>query len=101
MGVPFIQSQAVATVVAMTFNFAVNNVLTYRDMRLHGWQWLRGWVSFTLACSVGALANVGIASVLFQMDATWVLAAVAGILVSAVWNYAVSMVYTWKNPKAA
>jgi dolichol-phosphate mannosyltransferase len=102
LDVSFVQSQAAATFVAMTFNFAVNNVLTYRDMRLRGWQWLRGWVSFTLACSVGALANVGIASVVFNMDdGAWVLAAVAGILVGAVWNYAVSMVYTWKKPKAA
>jgi dolichol-phosphate mannosyltransferase len=101
LNVPFVPSQAVATFIAMTFNFAVNNVLTYRDMRLRGWQWLRGWVSFTLACSIGAFANVGIASVLFQMDTVWVLAAVAGIIVGAVWNYAVSLVYTWKKPKAA
>jgi len=96
--VEFVVSQAVATLVAMTFNFALNNALTYRDMSLSGWQWLRGWFSFTLACSVGAIANVGIASYIFTLDTRWVLAAVAGIIVSAVWNYAVTMVYTWKNP---
>lgn len=97
--VEFVPSQALATLVAMTFNFALNNVLTYRDMQLRGWQWLRGWLSFTLACSVGAIANVGIASYIFSFDTRWVLAAIAGILVGAVWNYAVTMVYTWKRPK--
>jgi dolichol-phosphate mannosyltransferase len=99
--IEFVVSQAVATLVAMTFNFALNNVLTYRDMQLRGWQWLRGWFSFSLACSVGAIANVGIASYIFTLDTRWVLAAIAGILVGAVWNYAVTMVYTWKKPKTA
>ena len=100
-GLGFVASQALATGVAMTFNFALNNVLTYRDMQLRGWQWLRGWFSFSLACSVGAIANVGIASYIFSFDARWVLAAIAGILVGAVWKYAVTMVYTWKKPKTA
>ena len=52
-------------VVAITFNFTLNNIFTYRDMRLRGFQWLRGWFPFTLACSVGAIANFGIASSLF------------------------------------
>ena len=100
MQLKFVASQAAATLVAMTFNFALNNVLTYRDMRLRGWQWLRGWLSFSLACSIGAIANVGIASYIFTLEAQWVLAAIAGILVGAVWNYAVTMVYTWKKPKS-
>jgi dolichol-phosphate mannosyltransferase len=94
----FVTSQTIATVVAITSNFALNNILTYRDMRLRGWQWVRGWVSFTLVCSVGALANVGIAAYLFRMDTFWVLSALAGIIIGAVWNYAVTATYTWKKP---
>ncbi len=99
LGFEFVISQAIATLVAMTFNFALNNVLTYRDMSLTGWYWLRGWFSFSLACSVGAFANVGIASYLFSHNTQWVLAAISGILIGAVWNYAVTMVYTWKKPQ--
>ncbi len=95
--VSFLAAQTTATFVAMTGNFVLNNLLTYRDMRLRGWGLLRGWVSFILACSVGALANVGIAAYLFQRDAYWVASAIAGVLVGAVWNYAVTAVYTWKN----
>jgi dolichol-phosphate mannosyltransferase len=94
---PFVESQAIATYVAMSFNFMVNNLLTYRDQRLRGWKWLRGWISFTLVCSVGALANVGIASYLFQRNTGWLPAAIAGILVGVVWNYAVTRTYTWSK----
>jgi len=93
----FVLGQSAATLAAMTFNFALNNVLTYRDLRLSGWRWLRGWFTFVLACSIGALANVGIATYLFkEKQAFWVLSAVAGILVGAVWNYAVTSLYTWR-----
>ena len=96
----FVTSQSIAALIAMTSNFALNNILTYRDMRLRGWKWLHGWLSFTLVCGLCALANVGIASYLFEMDTFWVLSAFAGIVVGAVWNYAVSAVYTWKKPKS-
>jgi len=95
-GTTFLVGQTAATMVAMTSNFALNNVLTYRDLRLRGWRWLRGWFSFVLACSVGALANVGVAQYLFERDSFWLSSAIAGILVGAVWNYAVTAVYTWK-----
>jgi dolichol-phosphate mannosyltransferase len=50
---------------------------------------------------VGALANVGIADYLFHKEGSfWVSSAIAGVLVGAVWNYAVTAVYTWKKPKA-
>ncbi len=98
----FLVGQTAAALVAMTSNFFLNNLLTYRDMRLRGGQLLAGWLSFVLACSVGALANVGIANYLFQSGRSgWFLSALAGILVGAVWNYAVTAVYTWKRPAAA
>ena len=100
-GTSFLWAQAGATMVAMTSNYVLNNVLTYRDMRLRGWGFVRGWFSFVLACSVGALANVGIADYLFHKEGSfWVSSAIAGVLVGAVWNYAVTAVYTWKKPKA-
>lgn len=105
METTFIAGQAAATLVAMTFNFFANNVFTYRDRRLRGWGLLRGWVSFTLACSVGAIANVGIATYLFHAAPDgglwWVVSAVAGIVVGAVWNYAVTSVYTWNADAAS
>jgi dolichol-phosphate mannosyltransferase len=91
----FTRSQAIATVVAMVFNFWSNNLLTYRDRRLRGARWLTGLLSFMLACGLGAVANVGIASFLFKSHTQWLVAALAGIAVGAVWNYAITQLYTW------
>ena len=91
----FVAAQSVAACTAMVFNFALNNILTYRDRRLKGRAWFKGLLSFMIACSVGALANVGIASYLFANRTQWVLAALSGVLVGAVWNYAITQLYTW------
>jgi dolichol-phosphate mannosyltransferase len=93
----FIESQGTAALVAMTGNFALNNVFTYCDVRLSGWHWLRGWAVFTMACSVGALANIGVAAYLFERNTGWTISAIAGILIGAVWNYATTNVYTWQG----
>ena len=97
LGASFLLGQTVAALVAMTTNFFLNNSLTYRDVRLRGRQLIWGWFSFVLACAVGAIANVGIATYLFEGDSGWILSALAGILVGAVWNYAVTAVYTWRG----
>ena len=96
-GASFPVSQSGATFAAMTFNFAINNVLTFREWRLRGLRWWWGWLTFCLACGAGALANIGIASWLFSHRTQWILAAVAGVAVGAVWNYAVTSAYTWRR----
>jgi dolichol-phosphate mannosyltransferase len=92
---PFVVSQSIATFAAIVFNFTMNNVLTYRDKRRHGWNWVAGLISFSVICGVGAVANIGIASYLFAQHSAWFWAAIAGSLTGAVWNYAVTSVYTW------
>ena len=55
---PFVVGQAGATVVALVNNFALNNILTYGDRRLRGWDLLRGWISFMVQyCSVCRTSN--------------------------------------------
>ena len=93
----FAAAHTVATVATMCANFALNNAITYRDRRLKGSAFVRGLLGFVAICSVGALANVGIAAVLFdRFETTWWASALAGILAGAVWNFAVSSIYTWR-----
>lgn len=92
----FVTSQVWATLTAMTANYVFNNVITYRDLQLKGVDWLKGWFSFVLACSIGAIANVGVAGYLFAEDTGWFMAGLAGIVVGAVWNYAITQLYTWR-----
>jgi Glycosyltransferases involved in cell wall biogenesis len=96
-GVDFPIAQATATLLAMTTNFALNNILTYKDRRLRGMRWLTGLFTFYLVCSIGVMANIGIANFIFARDYTWWLAGIAGALTGTVWNYAASSILTWSQ----
>jgi dolichol-phosphate mannosyltransferase len=94
---PFSWAQFAAVMVAMTWNFVINNRLTYRDARLTGWRWLTGLVMFYLACSIGSIGNVGVASWIYSFHATAWLAGLAGAIMGAVFNYAISSALIWKR----
>ena len=94
-GAGFGVAQAGAVIGAMTFNFALNNRFTYRDRQLKGTAWITGLMSFYLVCSLGAVANVGIGSLVFDRFPEWWLAGIAGAIVGSVWNYVASGWLTW------
>jgi dolichol-phosphate mannosyltransferase len=96
-GAPFVVSQSVAVIVATTWNFFLNNLITYRDRRLKGWALVRGLLSFYAICAIGAVANVGVAEVVYEKREAWWLAALAGALIGVVWNFAVSSYLTWRR----
>lgn len=97
LGIAFISAQTIATFVAMTWNFFLNNRLTYRDRRLRGLSVIRGLLTFYAVCSVGVLANVGVANLIFENQAVWFVAGTAGAAMGAVWNYVASSVLTWRK----
>ena len=94
---PFAEAQAAGAVVAMTTNFILNNFLTYRDQRLRGFGILRGLIMFYIVCSVGLLANVGVAFSVYDQEPIWWLAGLAGALMGVVWNYAMSGLFVWRK----
>ena len=85
-----------ATLVAMTFNFMFNNELTYANKKLRGWRYLTGLLSFYAVCSIGALANVSDASWIYAYDGSFYVAGLLGVLMSVVFNYSVTSVFTWR-----
>ena len=93
----FDAGQLIATIVAMGSNFILNNEITYRTFRFRGLGMVPGFLAFALGCSVGALANINIASWLYHADETWWLAGLAGALLSVVWNYAISTNLIWRR----
>lgn len=93
----FYWSQVAATIGAMTFNFNLNNLFTYRDRRLKGRALIMGHLSFFAICSIGAIANFQIAELLFEHGIFWALAGFLGAVVGSVWNYAVSSAFTWRT----
>lgn len=96
-GIWFEYSQTIAVICAMTFNFFLNNVFTYRDRRLVGWKIVPGLLSFYAICAMGAAANIGVGTWVNDSDGRWWIAGVAGAAVGAIWNFAVSSVLTWRK----
>jgi dolichol-phosphate mannosyltransferase len=100
LGVPgmhFAIAQGIATLVAMTTNFTLNNLLTYKDRMLRGFSFVKGLLSFYAVCSVGALANVGVATWIFEGEYDWWIAGLAGAAMGAVWNYVFSDLIVWRK----
>ena len=93
----FNMAQTAASFVAMTSNFFLNNQLTYRDRRLRGARVVIGLLTFYAVCSVGVLANVGVANLIYADPAYWWFAGTAGAIMGAVWNYAASSALTWRK----
>ncbi|MEX8517385.1 MAG: glycosyltransferase family 2 protein [Leptothrix sp. (in: b-proteobacteria)] len=98
---PFVEAQTIAVTVAMVGNFFLNNALTYRDQRLKGWRSLVGLLKFMAACSIGAVANVGVASYIHGGNGNWLVSGLAGIVVGTVWNYGATAYLVWIKPKRA
>ena len=85
-----------AAIIAMTFNFILNNELTYSDKRLRGaGPIMRGWAQFALTCSLGLLTNIGSAAVLKTIGFPAVIAVIVGIVLGSVWNFALSSRFVW------
>jgi dolichol-phosphate mannosyltransferase len=93
----FAVAQSIATVVAMTSNFFLNNELTYRDRRLKGLAMFGGFLGFCAIGSVGALTNVGLANWLYSERSVWWVAGAAGAIMGALWNYALSSLFVWRT----
>lgn len=89
-------AQSVGTFAALTSNFLLNNMLTYRDRRLRGLSMLTGFIGFCAIGAVGAITNVGLASWLYsERSMSWV-AGAAGAVMGVLWNYAMSTLFVWR-----
>jgi dolichol-phosphate mannosyltransferase len=90
-------AQTLATVGAITWNFVLNNVFTYRDQRLAGWRFLSGLVRFQVICAIGAISNVGIATWIYDYESVWWIAGLGGAIIGTVWNFVVSAAFVWRQ----
>ena len=94
-GGSFVLSQSLATWVAMTSNFFLNNVFTYGDQRLRGRRMWRGLFTFYLACGMGAIINLAVADWLYLMSVSYWVAGLAGAVLAAFWNFFTTASVTW------
>ena len=95
---PFFQSQLIATLCAMTTNFFINNIFTYRDKRIKGFKnTLLGLLYFYVACSIGAFVNIQTALFLYNNSIAWWLSGFIGCILGSVWNYGITSYVTWRK----
>jgi len=94
-GLRFEAAQSLATLFAMIANFFVNNVLTYKDLRIRGWRILKGMAIFCAIGATGFVANIGVAHWMYGGNHVWWMAGAAGALIGTVWNYAMSSRLVW------
>ncbi len=92
----FLYAQSIGVFAAMTSNYTLNNLITYRDLSLSGIDWFRGLFSFYLVCALGALANVAVARLMLEVTELWWLASICGAIMGAIWNYTLSARATWR-----
>jgi len=92
----FVVAQTAATSAAITWNYILNNAITYRDRRLTGWRFWGGLLGFQLICGIGAVSNIGVASLFYGSDGRWWLAGILGALIGTAWNYMISAAFIWR-----
>ena len=94
----FFQVLPFAGVSAASSNFFINNLLTFRNARLRGFELIFGLIKFLLVSSIPLLANVGLASSFYQyVSPNKFLSQMAGIIIVFIWNYAASSKFVWKD----
>jgi dolichol-phosphate mannosyltransferase len=98
-GATFSVAQLGAMLVAMVSNYTLNNALTYRDRRRRGWRFVSGLVLFSLLCSVGIFAGVGVSSLFYGNRSRWWVAGLAGAIIGSAWNYITNSMITWRHAR--
>jgi dolichol-phosphate mannosyltransferase len=97
LGIEFVWAQTLAMMVAIASNFAINNALTYRDLRLRGLTFFSGLLRFYLVSLAGLVSNIGVSDWLFVSAQKWWVAGLAGAVIGVVWNYVVASQFVWHS----
>lgn len=99
LDLPFLLGQSASVLIAMTSNYSLNNVITFREKRLRGRAWFRGLLSFYLACSIGALFNLAAAQLAYKFGVHYILAGLVGTGAGSIFNFLSVDRFTWKTAR--
>lgn len=93
----FAIAQTIATLIAATSNFLLNNLLTFQDRRLHGLRLISGYLKFLAVSAVGIVANVSAATLAYEnLIHVVFIATLAGIAIDTVWKFVIANRFIWK-----
>lgn len=97
LNIEFLKAQSISTAIAMTWNYYINNNLTFRDRRKSGVKFFKGLLVFYMICSLGAIANIGIGTWIYENNHQAIISGLVGALIGAVFNYLISSAILWKT----
>ena len=86
----FFISNAIGIFIAMTSNYALNNLLTFHNIHKTLFARLKGLSRYYLANSLSIFANIGIATQLYSNEFSVLSSALVGILAGLILNYFLS-----------
>ncbi|MEM7358773.1 MAG: glycosyltransferase [Pseudomonadota bacterium] len=93
----FLYSQIAATLLAMCWNFVLNNSFTFGEQQLDGTAFYKGALSFTIICGIGSFIAVSVSTFLNDHGMIWWLAGFVSVVLAAFWNFCVNNVFTWRE----
>lgn len=93
----YIPAQLAATFVAMTTNYFLNNLITFRDRILRGRALWAGLLTFYGACTLGAIMGIAVGELLHSSGSPVWAAGLAAALASAIWNFVLNDAMTWRS----
>ncbi|GAB2479638.1 GtrA family protein [Comamonas humi] len=92
----FLWANGSAMLVAATFNYSLNNETTFLFKKLRGRQWFLGYPIYLLVTSLGLGVSLLASNTLYQKIHMPMVAALAGIVLGALWNYLMTQKFVWK-----
>jgi dolichol-phosphate mannosyltransferase len=102
-GLAFEVARPLAILTAMTWNFVLNRTFTFEDSRHHSIA--RQYAGFVAACSLGAMANwvtsVGLIRSVTVLAGHPLIAAAAGVIVGAAFNFLLCNRLVFRNKQEA
>ena len=87
--------QFVAAMTAMTSNYLINNVVTYRDRRKRGLAFVVGYLKFCALCSISVFTSVAVATMVRNWGVYPQIAGASGAVLGALWNYVTTALAVW------
>lgn len=101
LGLFYLLSAVFSIEVSILSNFVLNEFWTFRDRRNPGCRGLwKRMLKFNLSCAAGAAINILVLGGLTELlGVYYLLSALFGIGAATLWNYGLSLLWTWKPPK--
>ena len=90
-------SNILSIFIAMNFNYNLNNIFTYSDLRLRGKKYIKGMFLFYFFCGFGALFNFFTAQIIFSLFSLDLFSIMIGAVIGSIWNYSMNTSFNWKK----